>query len=215
MSQLPRLVLASASPRRRHLLKTLGLPFQVVPGDLDEAARPGEPPTQRAQRLALEKAEQVAGRLRLPAWVLGADTLVVAQECILEKPRDDQDAGEMLRLLSGCQHLVITGLSLVPAKLKDAQTWSGHSATKVTFAALDDRTIQWLLAGGEHRDKAGAYALQGRAAAFITSVEGTPSNVIGLPLDLTAQALAQVGYLPMSSTSRRATTPGPGSHRRT
>ena len=215
MPTLPRLVLASASPRRRHLLKTLGLAFVVLPSSVAEEPRPGEAPARRAVRLAREKAEQVALRLRRPSWVLGADTIVVVQGQILEKPGSEAEARRMLKQLSGRHHQVITGLSLTPAGLDAAQAWSGWSSTRVTFAAMNDRCIRWLLAGDEHRDKAGAYAVQGRAAAYITSVTGTPANVIGLPLDLVSRALGGVGYLPAAVTSARRGSPGHSTRRQT
>jgi septum formation protein len=202
MPELPRLVLASASPRRRHLLKTLGLPFIVLPSRLEELSRPGESAPRRAVRLAREKAEQVAVRLRRPSWVLGADTLVVVQGQILEKPADDAAAAGMLKLLSGQRHRVITGLCLLPCGLSGAAAWSDWSSSQVTFAPLDQKCIRWLMASGEHRDKAGAYGVQGRAAAYITSVTGSPSNVIGLPLDLLSRALAGRGYLPAAAITR-------------
>lgn len=215
MPALPRLVLASASPRRRQLLKTLGLSFVVIPSRLAEDPRPGETPARRAVRLAREKAAEVAVRLRRPSWVLGADTIVVVQGQILEKPGDESEARRMLRQLSGRHHRVITGLCLTPAGLAGARSWSGWSSTRVTFAALNDRCIRWLLATDEYRDKAGAYAVQGRAAAYITSVTGTPANVIGLPLDLVSRALGGVGYLPAALTSRRRGSPGHSNRRPT
>ena len=139
MPTLPRLVLASASPRRRHLLKTLGLAFVVMPSSVAEEPRPGEVPARCAVRLAREKAEQVALRLRRPSWVLGADTIVVVKGQILEKPRSEAEARRMLKQLSGRQHQVITGLSLTPAGLEAARAWSGWSSTRVTFAAMNDR----------------------------------------------------------------------------
>jgi len=203
MPTQPRLVLASASPRRRLLLSSLGLEFVVRTSHLAETVVPGEGARARAVRLARQKAHHVAVRTRQPAWVLGADTLVVIANKVLEKPLDRDDALRMLGHLSGRKHTVITGVCLTPAALPGRQERSGWRATQVTFAHLSRDQKTWLLAGGEYKDKAGAYAVQGRAAAFIPRVTGSPSNVIGLPLDLVHELLAQAGYLPVPLNRRR------------
>jgi septum formation protein len=199
----PRLVLASASPRRRQLLRLAGVPFRPCPSHHHEATRAGEAPRQRARRLAREKAAWVASRLRAPAWVLGADTLVVVGDRILEKPRSDADAARMLRQLGDRWHQVISAVTLLPAGLSGAVTAEGSRMTTVRFGPLAPRHVRWILEAGEHRDKAGAYAAQGRASAFIREIRGSFSNVVGLPLDLTLELLGHAGYVPAPFSSPR------------
>ncbi len=200
---LPRLILASASPRRRQLLRSLGIPFQVRPSDVAEERRQGEPPRRRAARLAREKAVWRAARIRTPAWVLGADTLVVAGGSILEKPADAAEAARMLRRLGGRWHQVISAVHLCPAGGAPGAPLGGIRATRVRFQPLSPGWVDWLLAADEHADKAGAYAAQGRAGAVITDLRGPYTNVVGLPLDLTAGLLARLGYLPSGVSRRR------------
>jgi len=170
------LILASQSPRRRELLTTAGIPFTVRVREVEEIRAPGEPPDAYVRRLARAKAEA--------AWedrdeiVLGADTIVVLDQKVLEKPRDADDARDMLRLLAGREHTVITGICL--RHPKDAQVDS--TATLVRFAPLADAEIDDYVASGEPMDKAGAYAIQGLASKFVEYVEGCYFNVIGLPL---------------------------------
>jgi septum formation protein len=206
----PRLILASASPRRRHLLRCAGVPFRVQASRVSEHPVPGEPPRSRALRLAREKARDVAARARRPTWVLGADTLVVVAGRILEKPADDREARSMLRRLAGRRHTVISGVCLTPSGLDGAREMSGWRATRVTFAPLGRAQLDWILAADEHHDKAGAYAVQGRAGLSIRAVSGSPSNVIGLPLDLVSELLGRAGFLPApvsrSSSPRTAGT---------
>jgi nucleoside triphosphate pyrophosphatase len=170
------LVLASQSPRRRELLATAGIPFTVRAREVEEIRAPGEQPDAYARRLARAKAEA--------AWedrdeiVLGADTIVVLDQSVLEKPRDAADARTMLRRLSGREHTVITGICLrhPGGLLVDS------SATRVRFMPLTDTEIDAYAATGEPMDKAGAYAIQGLASKFVERVEGCYFNVIGLPL---------------------------------
>lgn len=189
------LVLASASPRRRDLLTQAGFLFQVESIPVEEDRRPGEDPTQLAQRLAREKAEAVfkaraaiqsANRAAIPSandgplLVLGADTVVVCDAEVLGKPVDDADALRMLRLLAGRTHQVITGVCLIsPAGMQIAS-----ESTWVTLLTLSDDEIRAYVATGEPRDKAGAYAIQGHAARWIPRISGCYSNVVGLPLSL-------------------------------
>jgi septum formation protein len=196
------LVLASASPRRQELLRAAGIPFVVQPADVDETPRPGEPARACAERLAREKALAV-WRTRPDDLVLGADTVVVVDEIILGKPRDSDDAARMLRMLSARQHLVITGVAVVrhsKAPLDGAQSAAGqmvstHGAegcalintsetTLVTMCELSEEEIREYVATGEPMDKAGAYAIQGRASRWIPRIEGDYSNVVGLPVAL-------------------------------
>lgn len=184
------LILASASPRRQELLREAGILFEVHPAHIREERRPGEAPLAYALRLAEEKAVAVAQRFP-GRYVLGADTIVVADEHVLEKPRDHEDAVRMLRMLSGREHQVMTAVSLVNA--------GGHSVTRacvtrVFFRVLTEKEIQRYVASNEPMDKAGAYAIQGGAAAFADRMEGEYSNVVGLPLPLVTEMLRANGF---------------------
>jgi septum formation protein len=190
------LVLASASPRRQELLRNAGIPFTVQPADIDESPRPREAPREYAERLAREKALAV-WRLRPQDVLLGADTIVVVDEMILGKPADAVDAARMLRLLSGRVHRVITGVCIVgpvasgrmPVASKE-QTAS--ETTLVTMNELSDEDIRDYVATGESMDKAGAYAIQGRASRWIPRIEGDYANVVGLPVALVYAMLKRV-----------------------
>jgi septum formation protein len=179
-----RLVLASASPRRRELLETLRLPFVVSPSDVPERRAAGEQPVDYARRLAASKASAVAEVQPAGTVVLGADTLVVCDAgtgaVVLEKPRDRGDARRMIALLSGRSHDVVTALALVRAPMGQAAI--RHVVTRVVFRALDDREIDGYVASGEGDDKAGAYAVQGLGAGLVARVEGSYTNVVGLPV---------------------------------
>jgi len=172
-----RLVLASASPRRVEILTSLGVPFDVMPTDVSEELREGEPGREAASRLAAEKAAAAAAR-RPGDWVLAADTLVLLDNAILGKPQDDADAHAMLRRLSGRDHVVVTAVRL--RRGADAGCES-VAESRVVIAPLDEDEIRWYVSTGEPRDKAGAYAVQGLGARFVESVEGSYSNVMGLP----------------------------------
>jgi septum formation protein len=176
---LPPLVLASTSPRRRWLLEKLGCPFEVIGPDIAEVARPGEPPDGFAQRMADEKAAEVAGR-RHDAWVLAADTVVALEANALGKPRDAADAVAMLTALAGRSHTVFTGVTLLrPGGAAAERVVVG---TPVVFRTLARAEIDAYLATGEPFDRAGAYAIQGEGAHLVDRVEGSYTNVIGLPL---------------------------------
>jgi septum formation protein len=189
------LVLASASPRRRELLAQVGYRFQVHPAHIPEDPLPGEDPIVYVTRLAREKAEAVYRELTAAhpkpeeneqsLAVLGADTTVTLDNAILGKPEDAADAARILRLLSGRTHRVITGVALVTAK--GAQV--AAEATAVRFLALSEAEIAAYVATGEPMDKAGAYAIQGRAARWIPRIEGCYFNVMGLPLALVCSLL--------------------------
>ena len=185
-------MLASASPRRTRILDNLGVPHRVSVSEVAEDLRPGEPPEAAAERLARAKAGAVAARETLP--VLGADTIVVCDGAILGKPGSDGAAAAMLRRLSGRTHGVVTGVCLIRA----GTTWSGVERTAVTFADLSEADIEWYVATGEPRDKAGAYHVGGRGALFITRIDGSPSNVAGLPIGLlrrlAAEASVDLGF---------------------
>jgi septum formation protein len=175
-----RLVLASASPRRAELLTAAGFSFEVAPADVDETPRCGEPPAEYALRVARDKAAAV-GRAHPDAVVLAADTVVVADDAILGKPRDDDDAARMLRALSGREHLVQTAVVLRAGGHAGAER-SAIGSTRVRFNPLSDEEIAWYVSTGEPQGKAGAYAIQGLAARFVERIDGSWSNVVGLPV---------------------------------
>jgi septum formation protein len=181
---LPPLVLASVSPRRRELLHGLGLDFEVDPADINEGPAPGEDAASLVQRLALAKAARCRER-HGRSLVLAADTVVVtdgpAGEELLGKPKDPGEAYAMLRLLSGRRHQVLTGMALAGPGGARAQQLA---RTQVTFLPLSEALIDWYVSTGEAYDKAGAYGVQGCAALFVSRLEGSWTNVVGLPLDL-------------------------------
>jgi septum formation protein len=180
------LVLASASPRRQELLCATGIPFEVQPAHIPEEPLPGERARDCAERLALEKAQAVA-RQRPQDAVLGADTVVVIDNQILGKPTDAADAARMLRLLSGREHQVITGVCLVVK----GQTSVASETTSVTMSEISEKEIADYVATGEPMDKAGAYAIQGIASRWIVRIEGDYSNVVGLPVALVWRMLRE------------------------
>ena len=185
----PRLVLASQSPRRRELLGQLGLALEVRPAHADESVSPGEAPRDYVLRVAREKARAVPGEL-----VLAADTAVVLGDEVLGKPEGPEDARRMLRALSGTAHEVLTAVVLRRVSPPPALELDAVVATRVRFAPLSPAEIDWYVATGEPLDKAGAYAIQGAGGAFVLAVEGSVSNVVGLPLAETAALLRGAGY---------------------
>jgi septum formation protein len=179
-----KLVLCSASPRRRDFLERLGVRFEVSPAHIDETRKSNEPALAYAARMAVEKSSACT---RPGAVALGADTIVVVKgEEVLGKPRDRADAERMLRVLSGVEHRVITAVAVAGLRATIVETL-------VKFAPLSDAQVRWLAASGEGDDKAGAYAAQGLAGAFIERIDGSFSNVVGLPLLETLQLLEQAG----------------------
>ena len=180
------IVLASSSPRRRALLEALGLPLRVIVSEIDETALAGETPREAAARLARAKVQAVvAGQEQqagLPRLYLGADTVVEIDGLSLGKPRDRSEARAMLEQLSGRSHEVHTALALVETPSSSRR--EALASSRVHFRPLTSAELDWYAATGEGGDKAGAYAVQGLAALFIESVEGSYSNVVGLPLDL-------------------------------
>jgi septum formation protein len=171
------LILASASPRRAELLRNAAIEFTVDPAHVPEQPLPGELPLAYAQRLAREKAGAVFGR-RPEDIVLGADTVVVIDEHLLEKPADAADAARMLRLLGGRTHQVITGVCVCAPGFERTEA----EVTQVTFSALTDAEISDYIRSGEPMDKAGAYGIQGVASRWVTGIEGCYFNVVGLPV---------------------------------
>ena len=171
------LILASASPRRAELLRNAGISFTVDPAHVAEQPLAGERPIDYAQRLARDKARAVFARHPTEA-VLGADTVVVVDEHLLEKPANATDAARMLRLLAGRTHQVITGVCLVAPGFERSEA----ETTQVTFSELSDAEIAEYVRSGEPMDKAGAYGIQGAASRWVTRIEGCYFNVVGLPI---------------------------------
>lgn len=186
------LILASASPRRRELLSTLVADFEVRPADIDERPREGEPPDDYVLRLALEKARAVAEKSP-ESWVIGSDTEVVRDGACLGKPRDASQAREMLRSLSGRSHMVYSSVALIAP---DASAERALCLSEVRFDDIPEDWIRRYAASGEPMDKAGGYAIQGKAAAWISNLDGSYSGVVGLPLFETARILRDAGLLP-------------------
>lgn len=185
-----RFVLASASPRRRELLADLGLAFVVRPADIDESVQPGESGPVYVERLARAKALAVADTDEL---VLAADTTVDLDGDLLGKPVDADDARSLMRRLSDSTHHVHTGVAAVIVSDDGPRVASTVVTTAVTFAPVPDEWIDWYIDTGEPFDKAGGYGMQGAAAIFVHRIDGSPSNVIGLPLDAVASLVAQLG----------------------
>jgi septum formation protein len=190
-----RLILASASPRRRALLAACSVPFQVIPSTIDEQPLPNEPAEVYVRRLALAKAEAVA-RHHPDAVVLGADTTVTIDALLLGKPQTLDEARQMLRRLSGRQHEVLTGVAVVSERM--AGGVGGRDVhevitSRVLMRPFTAATIEWYLATGEPRDKAGAYAVQELGAALVERVQGSYTNVVGLPLTETLALLRRFG----------------------
>ena len=178
------IILASRSPRRAELLTAAGISFEVLAADIDEAPQPNEAPGAYVERLAIEKARAVF-LLRPEGRVLGADTTVTIDGEILGKPDDEADAVRMLRLLNGRPHDVHTGVAIVSR----SGVQSAVSTTRVWFDTMTDKDILWYVATGEPVDRAGAYAIQGLASRFIPRIEGSYSNVVGLPVALVSSIL--------------------------
>lgn len=191
------LILASASPRRRELLRQIGLEFTVQTSEFAEREGVGLPPTQIATQNALGKAREVAQNLAL-GLVLGADTIVVCQGQVLGKPRDRADARRMLRLLSGRWHDVLTAIALVDAL--DGHTEADVVTTRVHMRPLSDQELDHYLGSGEPFDKAGAYGIQGLAAKFVDRIDGCYFNVVGLPLSRTVELIGRMTARPQYIT---------------
>lgn len=187
-----KLILASASSRRAEILHDAGFSFIIMSSAVDETPFSGESPGDLVQRLADAKAELVAARAVGPAIVLAADTVVTLDKRVFGKPRSADDARQMLEKLSGRTHSVLTGVTLI--RLPDAERLQFVETTLVHFASLDSAEITRYLASEEPHDKAGAYAIQGRAGRYIPRIEGDYFNVVGLPLARVTQALADLGW---------------------
>ncbi len=195
------LILASSSPRRQQLLRSIGVDFTVHVADVDETERPGEPPLTYVERVARSKAAAVVERLGLgldaavsdPVAVLAADTTVDVDGQILAKPIDDDDARRMLSMLSGRTHQVHTAVVGWHVDGGEPRFETVMVTTDVTFARLSEPGIDWYLSIGEHLDKAGAYGMQTAGGALVRRIEGSPTNVIGLPLAETVGLLRTCG----------------------
>jgi len=189
-----RLVLASASPRRRDLLRGAGIRFEVRPAEIPEIMQPGESPIAFAQRLARSKALTIAKQIGGPPrrLVLGADTIVVLDGEVLGKPRDPAHALELLERLTGRAHSVITALAVVASDTLEVRQAAVTSRVEMRAAARDELIA--YVATGESLDKAGAYAVQGGARSFVTRIHGSETNVIGLPLDETVDLLGEARW---------------------
>lgn len=199
------IVLASASPRRRELLAQLGYAFAVIPSMAPEEVVAGESPQQHVMRLSLDKAREVATRDPLDGrWVIGSDTIVLCDDLILGKPRNDQEAARMLRSLAGRSHEVLSGYAVLDRATGKQRT--GVVSTRVFFRALTEAEISGYIASKEPADKAGAYAIQGLGAFMVSRIEGSYSNVVGLPLCELVQALEDLGVpLPLSQAAENGT----------
>lgn len=185
--QRPRLVLASASPRRKDLLASVGVDVAIQPADIDESAKPGETPQELVRRLAVTKAEAI--EVAKNDMVVGADTVVVVDGEILGKPVDHDDAGRMLDLLSGRDHRVLTGVAVRGGD----RTESEVAIAQVTMRHLSVADIAWYVRSGEPMGKAGAYAIQGAGSLFVTEIVGNHSGIVGLPLPVVDTLLAKFG----------------------
>jgi len=175
-----KLILASGSPRRKELLTAAGWPFEAITAGIDESLKPDEDPATYVQRLALSKAKAVAEQLD-HGLVLGADTTVVVDGHILGQPVDDGDAKRMLQLLNGKWHEVLTGVAVVRV---GGESRVKYETTRVRFAEMTQRELDWYISTGEARGKAGAYGIQGAAGLFIEEIQGDYFNIVGLPLRL-------------------------------
>lgn len=197
-----RLVLASASPRRKELLEQLGLECEICPANIDETVLSGETPLDYVKRLALEKAKAATSFFsgaEAPlgsTYVLGSDTSVVLGQRVFGKPRDEDDFIEMMQALSGKTHQVITAYA-VYYRAEKAASWCSAvevAVTDVSFKTLSDEEIRWYWQSEEPRDKAGGYGIQGKGAVFVENIAGSYSNVVGLPLFELTQMLCALGY---------------------
>jgi len=181
MIELPTIILASASPRRAEILRTIGWPFEVLPVDIDESTRADEGAVDYVRRLAKEKADAAAAR-QSASIIVAADTTVTIDGQILAKPVDELDAMRMLRLLNNRWHQVMTGIAVINPAL--SRTVVAHEETEVKFAAMSEDEIAWYAKTLEPMDKAGAYAIQGLGSRFIEEIRGDYFNVVGLPIRL-------------------------------
>lgn len=190
-------ILASASPRRRELLASIGLDFEVKPSHVPEVYQEGEAPEEYVARLSREKAQALASE-HSDRWVIAADTTVLLGDELLEKPVDKADAARMLATIAGKTHIVYTGVTLQNLGRDHHDTRVAES--EVRMLPLSPEEIEWYVATGEPLDKAGAYAVQGIGAMFIDSIHGSYTNVVGLPLATLFQMLKRAGINPLATS---------------
>lgn len=197
------IILASASPRRRELLAQLGYAFEIIPSQALEEEVAGESPQQHVMRLSRDKACEISTRDKIEGrWVIGSDTVVLRDNEILGKPQNDEDAARMLRSLSGRSHEVLSGYAVLDRATGEQRL--GVVTTKVCFRALTEAEISGYIASKEPADKAGAYAIQGLGAFMVSRIEGSYSNVVGLPLCELVQALEELGVpLPLIQSAEK------------
>lgn len=195
------LILASASPRRKELLGLAGIPLEIIPSEADERFLPGELPEEHVRRVAGAKAMDVAGQHQ-GRWVLAADTVVEIDGHILGKPRDRREAEKMLWSLSQREHGVLTGYCIL--RVPSAEKREGIVTSRVKFKALTPEEIRWYINTGEPFDKAGGYAIQGKAAFMVREVHGSYTNVVGLPLCEVVEALRELGAVNLFGTQMNA-----------
>ncbi len=186
-----RLVLASASPRRKDLLESIGLDFEVIPPGIEENIENMPFSYELIEKLALEKALDVSCRIDYPAIIIGSDTVVIADSRVMGKPRDDNDAFNMLKLLSNKTHKVISAIAVYDTETQ--KTIKSSVTSEVTFRELDDDEIWIYVNSKEPVDKAGAYAIQGKAAIFVKCINGCYSNIVGISVYKTAEILRKFG----------------------
>lgn len=187
-----KLILGSSSTRRAEILTNAGVQFSILSSAIDESPLPNEAPEELVLRLANAKAELVAARAVGPAIVIGADTTVVCEGKILNKPQSAEEARQMLQLLSGRTHSVLTGVALI--RLPDHQHCQFTESTRVQFRKIGEDEISWYLSTSESFDKAGSYAIQGLAGRFIPRIEGCYFNIVGLPLSRLLTELQSLGW---------------------
>jgi len=184
-----KIILASASPRRKQLLKSLNIDFEVIPSQIEENIDEENFSFELIEKLALEKAQDVAVKIDVPAVVIGSDTVVVINEHILGKPKDKDEAFQMLKLLSGRAHKVISAIAIVDTITQKIIT--DHVVSEVTFKNLTDSEIYSYIETGEPMDKAGAYAIQGLGSKFISSISGCYNNIVGISLSKLVEMLKE------------------------
>ena len=194
---MPNLILASQSPRRKKLLEQAGIAFITIPGNFDEDSVPLKEPEAYAISLAWEKANQIAGPYP-DKWVIGADTIVCIDDAVLGKPRSQKEAHRMLKQLSGQTHRVVTGYAVL--NLSCQKAFKAAVTTDVRFKALTDEEIEWYIGTSEPFDKAGGYAIQGLGTFLVKEINGSYTNVVGLPVCELIELLYREGVI----------KPGPG-----
>lgn len=204
-TDIPSLILASQSPRRRYLLRQAGLTFTVIPSDVDEDAIPLEAPAAYVQTLAKAKAADIAQQYQ-QSWIIGADTIVLIDDTILGKPASRDEARHMLKRLSGAVHRVLTGYAIVCEQA--AHCFVDVVSTDVVFKQLTEMEIEWYIRTREPFDKAGAYAIQGLGTFLVRRINGSYTNVVGLPVCEVIEHLISQGVVTMENHSERPLVKG-------